>query len=155
MKNDGRVQTQSVKGNIEGEPRPSGSKENLEVLPLPEMSTEVGPRMLWHGGSCFQSLLGLEHEVTTVIVETLALVVRNHSVGVSDTPVNIGFDIDGVSGCFGDGQSEVESDESRDTADTDDGSPSLIDTLQSIDRFTDDLGLEGRDRDDCDDTRRD
>ena len=95
--------------------------------------------MLGHRGSGFQFLLRLEHDIATVVVETLALVVRDHSVCVSDTSVNIGFDIDGVSGCFGNGQSEVESDECRDTSDTDDRSPSLIDSLQSIKGLANDL----------------
>lgn len=41
LKNLGVVQTKTVEGNIQEEPRAGGTNENLSVLPLSEMSAEI------------------------------------------------------------------------------------------------------------------
>ncbi len=46
----GRVETEAVEGNVEREPRPSGTEEDFEVLPLREVLGEVGPGRLGHIG---------------------------------------------------------------------------------------------------------
>jgi hypothetical protein len=107
LKDSGRVQTQSVEGNIESEPRPSSAKEYLEVLPLAEMSSEVGKRSLRQSVSSLRVLPGVEGDIAGAIFEHGMLVVGDYGVGVGGTPVNIGFDIDSVSGSLGNSQSEV------------------------------------------------
>jgi len=67
------------------------------------------------------------------------LVVGDYCIGVIGTPLDIGLDIDGVSRSLGNGQSEVESDEGGNTSDTDDGSPCLVDSLEVVERFAEDL----------------
>lgn len=78
------------------------------------------------------------------------LVIGHDRVGIVDTPLNIGFDVDSVSGGLGDGQSEVESDEGGYTSDTNDRSPCLVNTSEMVEGFTDDLRLEGSDGNDRD-----
>jgi hypothetical protein len=103
------------------------------------MSSEIGERSLGQCVSSLRVLLGVENDVAGTVFEDGVLVVGDHSVGVIGTPLDIGFDIDSVSGSLGDGQSEVESDEGGNTSDTDDSSPSLVDTLEMVERFAEDL----------------
>lgn len=129
LEDDGRVQSQSVEGNIEGEPGPSSTEKNLEVLPLTKVTTEIGERSLGQGVSSFHILLCVKRDIAVVALVINILFVGDNSVGIIDTPLDIGFDIECVSGSLGDGQSEVESDEGGDTAQADDDSPCLIDSL--------------------------
>lgn len=66
-------------------------------------------------------------------------VVGDYCVGVVGTPLDIGLDINRVSGSLGNGQSEVESNEGGNTTDTDDGSPCLVDSLEVVERLAEDL----------------
>jgi len=97
----------------------------------------------------------VEYYVAVVFLEHSVLVIGHDRVGIVDTPLNIGFDVDSVSGSLGDGQSEIESDEGGDTSNTDDRSPCLVDSSEMIEGFADDLGLEGSDGNDRDNGGRD
>jgi len=92
----------------------------------------------------------MEYNVAVVLFKHGMLVIGDDRVGIIDTPLNIGLDVDSVSGGLGDGQSEVESDEGGDTSNTDDGSPCLVDSSEVVEGFADDLGLEGSDGNDRD-----
>lgn len=52
-------------------------------------------------------MLGSEYDITVAVVMTSVFVVCDYSVGVTDTPMDIRLDIDGVPRCFGDGQAKV------------------------------------------------
>ena len=97
----------------------------------------------------------MKYHVVGVFLEHSVLVVGNDRIGVVDAPLNIGFDVDSISGSLGNGQSEVESDEGGNTTNTDDGSPCLVDASEVVEGFTDDLVLEGSDGDDGDYSGRD
>jgi hypothetical protein len=91
-------------------------------------------------------------DVAVVVVEVDILLVGDYGIGVLCTPRNISLDINSVSGSLGNCQSEVESDEGGNTTDTDDDSPSLIDSCEVVESFTNDLGLESGDGNDGHDT---
>ncbi len=40
---DGRIETETVKGDVQSEPRPSGTEQDFSVFPLTEKSSKVGP----------------------------------------------------------------------------------------------------------------
>ena len=103
------------------------------------MSSEIGERGLGQCVSSFRVLLGSENDVAGTVFEDGVLVVGDYCVGVVGTPLNIGFDIDSVSGSLRNGQSEVEGDESGNTSDTEDSSPSLVDSLEMVERFAENL----------------
>ena len=103
------------------------------------MTSEISQGSLGQCVSSFRVLLGVEYNVTGTVFENGVLVVGDYGVGIVGTPLDIGFDIDSVSGSLGDGQSEVESDEGGNTSDTDDGSPCLVDSLEVVERLAEDL----------------
>ena len=116
------------------------------------MTAEISQGSLGQCVSSFRVLLGVEYDITGAVFEDGVLVISDYSVGIVGTPLDIGFDIDSVSGSFRDGQSEVESDEGGNTSDTNDGSPCLVDSLEVVEWLAENLGLKGHDGDDGDDT---
>lgn len=112
---DGRVETETVEGNIEGKPRPSAAEEDLEVTPLLVVADEVAA-----GG------LGHIDALGDVILEALEFTGLDE-VGIGDGLCQVALDIHGVARRLWDGETEVEGDDGGDNTKTDDDAPHLVD----------------------------
>lgn len=140
--NGGGVKTKTVKGDVEGEPRPGGAEEDLSVPPLAKMACEVGP--------CGSGQLG-----ALVVVDRVNNVGTVGKVGVHILRglLDVALDVHGVSRGLGDGETEVERGSSRDTADTDDNTPALVNSAHVGKGLVPDGALVCGDDNDGDDTR--
>lgn len=134
----------TVESNVKCKPTPSGTKEHLEVLPLPEVSGKVSPRGLGQFGPL-------------VVVDRVDDVRAGGKIGVDVLRglLDVSLDVHGVSRRLGDGKSEVEGDSGRDHAETDNESPDLVDGLGIVQRLSLDLALEGGEYDDGNNGRSD
>ena len=136
---DGGVETKAVEGNVEGEPRPSAAEENLEVGPLGVVTGEVASR----GRGDFDALNGL-------VLDRLEFTSLDE-VGVLLGLSEIALDIHGVPGGLRDGETVVEGDDGRDSAETDDKTPHAIDDV--VIGIVLDVLLEGDGDDKSDETK--
>lgn len=102
--------------HIESEPGVGRADENLRVLPLAEVVPEVGPA----GLGCADKLDSL---IGVLVVGTSGQEV----VDILGSLVNVALDIHGETGRLGDGETEVESDDGGDNAETDENTPHLVD----------------------------
>jgi len=100
---------------VESEPRPGGTQQNLSVLPLTEVPAEVGPAGLGNID------LGGDDAVIGTTLDTLK--------GVIDIPYglfHVTLDIEGETRGFGDGKTEVKSNNTGDTSKTDEETPAVV-----------------------------
>ena len=132
----------TVEGNVQSKPRVSSTEQDLEVLPLSKVSSEIGP-----GGFRKRSSLIVVNGVDDVGTGS------EISVDILGCLFDVSLNIHGVSWSLGDSQSEVESDGSWDHSDTDDESPRLVDGLCVQDVLVGDLVFEGGQDNERDDSR--
>lgn len=117
-KDDGRVETETVKGDVEREPGPSTTEQDLAVLPLSIVSPEVTTRSLGCRGS-FDGRVGVDDKGTSGEV----------GVDILRGLLDVSLDIHGVSRSFGDCKTEVQGDGTGNTTETDQDSPAVVDVL--------------------------
>ena len=110
-----RVETEAVEGNVEGEPRVRRTDEELEILPLREVCNEVAA-----GG--LRRLSTLNNRVGVDVVAASSEEVLD----VLGRLLDVAFDVHGETGRLGDGETEVESDGTRNAAKTDEDAPHLV-----------------------------
>jgi hypothetical protein len=137
--NDGRIETETVESDIESEPRPSTPEQDLAVLPLTVVSSEILEGSL----GCFNSLnrrIRVDDKGTSGQVR----------VNILRSLLDVALDIHSVSRGFRDRQSEVQGDGTGHTSHTDQDSPTIVD-VQIVTRIVLDLVLETRDDADGDD----
>ena len=105
--------------HVEGEPGVRCAEEDLEILPLTKVFSEVGPAGFWCGSTLNGSIrIGVDFLLGQDIADVHCRLTQ------------VPLDIHGVSRRFGDGKSEIESDTARDTAETDEEAPHIVDTLE-------------------------
>lgn len=121
--NDGVVERKSVVGNIKQEPGTGRTEENLAVLPLSVMTTEILPGSLWN-----LDLLWCLHGCETIrwvrVAAWLAVKVRS---GILIGLLNVTLDIESVAWSLWDGETVVEGDATWDGTETNDDTPHLVD----------------------------
>jgi len=95
-KDGGGVKTETVEGNVEGKPRPGGTKEDLAVLPLTKVVGEVSPGSLRDLG-------------TLVVVDGVDDIGAGGKIRVDILRglLDVALDVHGVAGSLGDGETEV------------------------------------------------
>lgn len=138
-----RVETETVESDVKGKPGPGGAEKHFKVFPLAKVVAKVLERVLGQGGFFPDDCLSV------VAVAIVRLAFCQH--GVLGALLDVGFDVDSVAGRLGDGETEVEGDKSGHAANTDDGTPSLIHTLEVVEAFREDLAPEAGNGDDGDD----
>ncbi|KAH3662001.1 hypothetical protein OGAPHI_006182 [Ogataea philodendri] len=132
-KNRCSVKTETVVGNIQHEPGACSTNQNLHVSPLTEVDEEVSSRSLWRTsnlvlGKCLLRLLqDLDLTGFSVTVHT-----GGELSSVSCSLFNLSGNVKGVSWGFWDGQSEVKSNQTWDTSETNDDSPHLVTSSDTV-----------------------
>lgn len=127
------------KTNIESEPRVCAADEDLEVCPFTVVIGKVLPRGL--GG--FDTLnLGVWVDVEGTGLEEV--------IDILGCLVDIALDIHSETRCFGDGETEVESDNTRDTSKTDEDTPHGVNRVELCGAIGKKGGLVGSDNDEGD-----
>ena len=121
--NDRAVETETVVGNVEEEPRTSGTEKDFAVLPGAVVGHEVGPGRLGD----LEVVGGVADGLGTndLVGDTLVLVVHvglDVRAGLND----ISRHIEGVTGSLGNGETIVEGDAARDGTETDNHTPHLV-----------------------------
>ena len=142
--NCGRIETETIESNVEGEPGPSGAEKYLAVLPLSEMSLKVSPR-------------GLGKFCPLVVVDGVDNVRASGEIGVNvlRSLFNVALDVHGVTRGLRNSQTEVKCGGRGNTSESNDQAPALVNGLHVGERLLLDLVLEGRDDNDGNDTRGD
>ena len=130
--NEGRVETETVESDVEGEPGVSGSEEDLSVLPLSEVTTEISP-----GSFGSSDMLDGRLGIGDVFAR------RKVSVNVGGSLLDVALDVHGESRSFGESETEVESDGTGNSSETDQETPGEVKVVSVVDRIVDDLLLEG------------
>lgn len=102
--------------HVKGEPRPGSTEQNLSVLPLTKVVTEVGPACLGNF-----DLVG-DHAVVRNGFGSL-----DGLIDILESLLHVAFDIEGETGCFGDGESEVKRYATGHTSKTDEETPAVVD----------------------------
>lgn len=138
-KDDGRVETEPVKGDIEREPRPGTTEQDLAVFPLSIVSPKVTTRSLGCWGP-LDGRIGVDHKGTSGEV----------SIDILGSLLDVSFDVHSESRSFGDSKTEVEGDSTGNTTETDQDSPAVVDVLV-VRIVVLNLVLESGDDDKCND----
>jgi hypothetical protein len=105
---------------IEAYPRPCTTEENLAVLPLTEVAAEIFPGSLG-SSNVLDRGLGIG-DVSTG---------REEGVDVGSSLLDVAFDIHGESRSFGESETEVESDGTGDSTETDKETPSEVEVASN------------------------
>lgn len=118
FEDDGVVQTQSIKSNVEKEPRTSGTEKDLAILPGGVVSEEIGPRSLWNcdlllsSGDSIGDNLGL---IDAGVINLCLFL------------INV-IDIELVARSFRHGETIVKRNTARNSTKTNDNSPHSVDS---------------------------
>jgi hypothetical protein len=105
---------------IESKPRVCSAQQNFAVLPLGEVSSEIGPGSLGR-------LCTLDHGIRVDNKGTGSQDVLNILCGL----LNIALDIHGETRSFWDGQTEVEGNTARNAAKTNKDTPQVVDVVEN------------------------
>lgn len=116
MQNDTGVETKTIKGDIQSKPRPGSTNEDLEVLPLGEVGNEVAA-----GG------LGRLDTLNDGIGVNVVGTGGQEVVDILGCLLHVTLDIHGETGSLRDRKTEVEGDDSGNTAKTDEDTPHEVD----------------------------
>lgn len=119
---DRRVESETVESDIEREPGPSGTEENLAVLPLAKVAAEVGPGRLG-GGNVLNGRLSISNVSSR----------GEECVDVGRSLLDVALDIHGVAGSLGKSETEVEGHGTRNSAETDEETPGEIEVAEGND----------------------
>jgi hypothetical protein len=121
------VETETVESNVEQEPWTGCTQEDSAILPLSVKGNEVAERGLWNF-----KLVGLCESLGTAELIRFALGLSVHvSVNILSCLLDITSNIEGITRGFGDGETEVESDNGWDSAESYSMLDLLIDKRQS------------------------
>jgi hypothetical protein len=112
---NGGVKTKAVESDVESEPRPGGAEQNLSILPLAEVVTEVGP-----GGLGDVDLVGND-AVIGAGLDALPV-----SIDILDGLPHVTFNIEGETRGLGNGETVVEGDTSGNATETDEETPTVV-----------------------------
>lgn len=137
--NDGRVESETVESDVESEPRPSATEKDLSVLPLAEVTAEVLPTSL-------RSRYMLNSGLRVGDVSSR----RKESINIGGSLLDVAFDIHGETRSFGEGETEVESDGTRNSTETDEETPGEIEVVSVVDGIVENLLLESGENTDGD-----
>lgn len=119
VKNDRVVKTKTVPSDIKSEPRISSTEKDLSVAPVTKVSAEIGP-----GSSGRNTFNASDSNVISVV--TSSGTTFNESGSITGTLFDLLFNIHGITGGFGNGETVVKSNETRDGTNTDEDTPDII-----------------------------
>ena len=134
-----RVETETVEGDVEREPRVRGTNEELEVLPLREVRHEVATGRLG-GLDTLNDRIGV-NVVGAGSEEVLDVLGRL---------LDVALDIHGEARGLGDGETEVEGDRAGNAAETDEETPHEVDVGEDLGVVVEEGGLVRLDDDESD-----
>lgn len=126
--NSSVVETDTVECDIEEKPRTGSSEQDLAVLPLADVSEEVGPGCL--GDLKLGSSVTHGADASDFIWYTLGGA-SEVSLDIRTTLDDVPGDIEGVARSLGNGQTEVEGDGARNCTHSNDDTPHLVDGLEA------------------------
>jgi hypothetical protein len=128
---DRGVQTETVESYVQDEPGQGSPEQDLSVLPLSKVLAEILP-----GG--FRSLDPLLSGGFVLLISPTG----QESLDVGSSTSDILLDVQSVSGGFGDGQSEIKSQEGGDGTEPEQDTPTDVDVFMITGCIVDDMVLE-------------